>query len=303
MTFVRRAPAKTSSRLAGEVVGSQSLVGHVRLDEGLAPRRDRRSHRADDRQPVDGRGRELGDHEAPRGVPPVRPGQERGDDVCARDEDPDPHEQVLHAAVAAEGDEADDDDRGDGRADLGRHAEEAERRPDPGELGDRRSQVRGEHDDGRERAPAHAPALADQAHQPLARGEPEAGAHLLREEQDDLAREDHPQERVAELGPDDRVGRDAARVVVGEAADEARPEDGKDGDEADPPGGNAGDAAEGPEPARPVAAAASLLVYRLNTRGSRFFHAVGMIVSSASSTVTIPTSRPSSSTTGTASRL
>jgi hypothetical protein len=43
--------------------------------------------------------------------------------------------------------------------------------------------------------------------------------------------------------------------------------------------------------------------YRLNTRGRRFFQAVGMTVSIASSTVTIPTSRPSSSTTGTARRL
>ncbi len=43
--------------------------------------------------------------------------------------------------------------------------------------------------------------------------------------------------------------------------------------------------------------------YRLKTRGRRFFQAVGMTVSIASSTVTIPTSRPSSSTTGTARRL
>ena len=43
--------------------------------------------------------------------------------------------------------------------------------------------------------------------------------------------------------------------------------------------------------------------YRLKTRGRRFFQAVGMTVSIASSTVTIPTRRSSSSTTGTASRL
>ena len=43
--------------------------------------------------------------------------------------------------------------------------------------------------------------------------------------------------------------------------------------------------------------------YRLNTRGRRFFHAVGMTVSIASSTVTMPMSTFCSSTTGTASRL
>ena len=158
---------------------------------------------------------------------PVRPGEERGDDVRARDEDPDRDEQVLDPAVAAQGDEADDDDRGDGRADLGRHAEQAERRADPGELGDGRAQVRDEHDDGRERGPADAEPLADQAGQALARGETEPGADLLREEQDDLAREDHPQERVPELGAGQGVRRDAAGVVVGEAADEAGPEDGE----------------------------------------------------------------------------
>ncbi len=43
--------------------------------------------------------------------------------------------------------------------------------------------------------------------------------------------------------------------------------------------------------------------YRLKTRGRRRFQAVGITVSIASSTVTMPSRWPSSSTTGTASRL
>ena len=43
--------------------------------------------------------------------------------------------------------------------------------------------------------------------------------------------------------------------------------------------------------------------YLVNTRGSRRFQAVGMTVSMASSTVTMPMSTFCSSTTGTASRL
>ena len=263
---------------------------------------------------------------------------ERGrDHVGDRHEDPDPDEEVLHAAVAAEGDERDDDDRGHGRADLRRDPEQAQGRPDPGELGHRRAEVGDEHGEHREGAPAHPVPLADQAHQPLAGREPEAGAHLLGEEQDDLAGEDDPQQRVAEVRAGQRVGRDPAGVVVGEAADEARAEHRQDRDDADPPGRQATERLEDPdarpdpppaadavagsgrrpracppaadepgrrEPAPAVGSAgrpsgrSSLVSQRLKTRGRRFFQAVGMTVSIASSTVTIPTSRRSSSTTG-----
>ena len=174
---------------------------------------------------------------------------------------------------------------------------------------------------------------------PLPGRQPEPGPDLLGEEQDDLAREDDPEQLVAELRADDGVRRDAAGVVVGEAADEPRPEDGEGREEPDSPDRQVGERREDPR-SRPTAARGRAgdraghaagphervrdpevdvvsgssgarrrrrgidrPPYRLNTRGRRFFQAVGMTVSMASSTVTMPTSRSSPSTTGTASRL
>ncbi len=99
-----------------------------------------------------------------------------------------------------------------------------------------------EHRHRRERRPAHAEALADQAHQALARGQAHARTDLLGDEQRDLGGQDHPQQVVAEFRAGDRVGRDAAGVVVGKAADDARAEDGQRGEQPDAPCGSRGTA-------------------------------------------------------------
>ena len=208
--------------------------------------------------------------------------------------------------------------------------------PMPGEFGHRRSQVRDEHRDDREGPPADTPPLADEPHQSLAGRQPQPRADLLGEEQDDLGPQQDPQEGVAELRAGQAVRRDPAGVVVGEPAHEAGPEDGERRQQSDAPVGEPRQRRQDPRtrppatrrhhrgtdggrPREPRPRIGSVipgliagvepardpghLSYRLKTRGRRFFQAVGMTVSIASSTVTIPTSRSSSSTTGTASRL
>ena len=127
--------------------------------------------------------------------------------------------------------------------DRHRHPEQRERRADAGELGERRAEVRHEHRRHRERRPADREVLADQVEQPAPRREAEPGARLLRDEQGDHRREHHPEERVAELRADDRVRRDAARIVVGEAADDARAEHGEERELRDLDAGDPADAA------------------------------------------------------------
>ena len=68
--------------------------------------------------------------------------------------------------------------------------------------------------------------------QALASGEAHARADLLGDQQRHLGHEDDPQQVVAEARAGDRVGRDAASVVVGKATDDARPEHGHRGQEA-----------------------------------------------------------------------
>jgi hypothetical protein len=84
-------------------------------------------------------------------------------------------------------------------------------------------------------AHANAEALADQAGQTLAGGQAHARADFLRHEQGDLSYEQHPQQVVAVARAGDRVGRDSARIVVGEAGDDARSQDGQDRRESGAP--------------------------------------------------------------------
>ena len=77
--------------------------------------------------------------------------------------------------------------------------------------------------------------------QALAGGEADAGADLLGDEERNLGCEQHPQEVIAELRPGERVRRDAARIVVGEAGDDARTEDRQDGRQSGPAGRTSGE--------------------------------------------------------------
>ncbi len=121
-----------------------------------------------------------------------------------------------------------------GRADRRRDVEQAERGGCARELGDDRADVGDEHRDGQESGPPHAEPLSDESGESLARRQTQPRAYFLREEEHDLAGQQHPQQLVAVLDPGDGVSGDAARVVVGEAADETRTEHAQDRGEPDP---------------------------------------------------------------------
>ena len=65
--------------------------------------------------------------------------------------------------------------------------------------------------------PAHAEAVADEVGEALAGDDAEAGGHLLDHRQDDDRDREQPEQLEAGLGAHDRVGRDAAGVVAGDA--------------------------------------------------------------------------------------
>ena len=130
----------------------------------------------------------------------------------------------------------------DDGGDRHRHPEEGERRADPGELGQRRPEVR-DSIVASQRRPTDPELLADQVEQPAPGRETEPRARLLGDEERGHRREHDPEERVAELGADDGVGRDPARVVVGEAADQPRPEHGEKRELRDLDAGDPADAA------------------------------------------------------------
>ena len=158
---------------------------------------------------------------------------------------PDRDEQVLDLVEAALGDQQHHQDRRGHGADRQGHAEELEGRPDARVLGERRAEVGDQHRHRHEGRPAHAEAIAHEPRQALPRGQAQPSADLLGEEEDDLAGQDHPQERVAEVHPGQGVGRDAAGVVVGKAADQAGTHDGEDADQAKARDGCGAEAAQG----------------------------------------------------------
>ena len=152
--------------------------------------------------------------------------------------------------------------------------------------------------------------VADQVGQALPGDDAEPGGHLLDDGQDDDRDREEPQQRQPGRGAHDAVGRDAAGVVAGDPGDEPGAHDREEREQAPP-------AAEpAAQPRRGRRARDAIAARRAETRSStglaprrparsctRRRQLAGRIVSMASSTVTIPTSRSSSSTTGTASRL
>ena len=105
-----------------------------------------------------------------------------------------------------------------------RDPEQRERRADARKLREGRPEVRHQHGRDRERRPADPEPLPDEVEQAPPGRKAEPSADLLGHEQRQHARQNHPEQGVPELRTDDRVGRDPAGVVVGEAAHKTRPE-------------------------------------------------------------------------------
>ena len=82
--------------------------------------------------------------------------------------------------------------------------------------------TRAREDEGRRAA---AVALADQGQQALAGDDPQPHAELVEDDQRRGREGQHPEQLVAVLGAEDRVGGDPGRVVVGEAGEQAGADD------------------------------------------------------------------------------
>ena len=195
MTLVMNTPMQHVDALGGHVLGAKPLVDHVRLDEALAPRRDRRADDADDREHVGAVERALGHDQVVQRRAPDRAWRgwprrcTRADTSTPMATKPywtrlnDPAPMSVITAIAAT----------IARQRRG-HAEQRERRADAGELRHRRAKVGDDHRQRRERRPAQAEALADQPGQALAGRETEARADLLGDQQRELGHEDDPQQ-------------------------------------------------------------------------------------------------------------
>lgn len=127
-----------------------------------------------------------------------------------------PEQRVLHTAEAALDDEGRNGERGQGNAHVARHAEDLEARGDTGELGARRADVGHEERPDRERGQPHAVALTDEPGQALPRDDAHADAEVVEDHESDRRHQEDPEHPVPELRTENRVGRDARRVVVGE---------------------------------------------------------------------------------------
>ena len=104
--------------------------------------------------------------------------------------------------------------------------------------------------------PAHAEAVADEVREALAGDDAEARGHLLDDGQDDHRDGEQPEQLETRRGAHDRVGRDAAGVVAGDAGDEPRTHDGQEGEQASASEARAkSEAAIAPQRSQPSAAA------------------------------------------------
>jgi hypothetical protein len=125
-----------------------------------------------------------------------------------------------------------DEDRSYGHARVAADAGEFGSGGDPGELGAGGADVRQEQDGGGRDGGAMAVAVADQPGQAATGDAAHPCAQLMEDDQRDGREQQHPEQPVAEVGAEDRIGRDAGRVVVGEAGENSWPDDGCKGDQS-----------------------------------------------------------------------
>lgn len=222
MTPVRTAPGDHIDTLVAEVLDLQFLVDRVGLDEGQPPRRQRRTDGRDgdqDRLAVE---RHARHDKSLGGGSPVGVGEHPGDHVG--DEDRAEREQdVLDVAEGPAQDQQRDADRRERHADVAADAaEQLAAGRDTGELGAEGASV-GDHQGAEdERRRARAIALANQGEQALAGDDAQPHPELVEDDQRRGREGEHPEQLVAVLGAEDRVGGDPGRIVVGEPRQQAR---------------------------------------------------------------------------------
>ena len=144
---------------------------------------------------------------------------------------------MLDAPEPAAHDQRRDQDCRHGHARIAADACELRRRSDPGELGASGADVGHEQDRCRRGGRAMAVAVADQPRQPATGDAAHPRAELVEDDERDGRQQEHPEQAIAEVGAEDRVRRDAGRVVVREAGEHSRPDDGGKSDHPRVPAG------------------------------------------------------------------
>ena len=142
---------------------------------------------------------------------------------------------MLDAPERAAQHERRDGDRRRRHTDPARNAGHAERGGDARELPAERPEVRPEQRDQRHERPAHAEPLADQADQALPVTIPIRAPSSWKMISATVDAVDDPEQRVAVVRAEDRVGRDAGRVIVREPGEQPGSEDREQGGEAGAP--------------------------------------------------------------------
>ncbi len=119
-----------------------------------------------------------------------------------------------------------------GTIDVPGEPEQLRARRHPGELGHRVEHVGDQQRDQDVEGHLDAEVLADEVGEAFARDDRHADAHLLDDDQGDEYGDHHPQQAVAVVRAGQRVGGDAARVVVHVGRDDARADHGKEEEDA-----------------------------------------------------------------------
>ncbi len=132
---------------------------------------------------------------------------------------------MLDALERGAQNEHGDHERREGCRDSARDVHELERSGNPGELRGCRPDVRGQQRECRGEPDPEPVPVADQTGEPLAGHDTHACPELVEEHQRDRCEREHPQEAVAVLCTEDRIGCDTRGVVVGEPGEEAGSDD------------------------------------------------------------------------------
>ena len=159
-------------------------------------------------------------HAVDRGSP-VRMGQHAGRDV-GEEHRRQQQQEVLDAVKAAAQYQQGHDHRRGGDAGVAADPEKFGAGGDPGELGTGRADV-GDHERGqRGTAQPHAVPLTYQADETLPGDHTHACCQAVEEHEGDGGQQQHPQQLVAVVRSEYGVGRDAGRVVVGQAGEQSQ---------------------------------------------------------------------------------
>ena len=203
------------------MVGSNAFIDNVALCKKHHPRRNGgTNHRNNKRNEMHVR-RNLRHHGSMGNIAPVGTSQKRSNDV-RHEHEGNREENLLDAFIASLHHEQPHDYGGNRHAYPGRHAEKPHARCNTGKFAERRSDVANKQRAHGECGKANAEALANKGGEAFARYRAHASSGHLHDEQQHAHHGDNPKCGIPEIGARRRICRNAARIVTGHGAYDAR---------------------------------------------------------------------------------